>query len=74
LTSFGAAIAANLIRGAELSCGCFALDGTEGSLAEALARDLVLIGLSAWLLFMRVESPLSLDRFLSRRSTVRRSG
>ena len=74
LASFGAAIVVNLIRGAEFSCGCFALDGTEGSLAGALVRDLALVVPSVWLLLVRVDSALSLDRTLARPSAVRRVG
>jgi uncharacterized membrane protein YphA (DoxX/SURF4 family) len=43
LLCFGAALGVNLHRGANLSCGCFRLDGADGSLHEALGRDALLI-------------------------------
>jgi uncharacterized membrane protein YphA (DoxX/SURF4 family) len=63
LSSFGVAIAINIYRGANLDCGCFGLDGTRGSLNAALVQDLLLIGCSLVLLFVR-NMPLSLDRRL----------
>jgi uncharacterized membrane protein YphA (DoxX/SURF4 family) len=43
LLSFLVAIGVNLYRGADLSCGCFGLDGAGGSLSSALVKDLFLI-------------------------------
>lgn len=63
LVSFGIAITINIYRGANLDCGCFGLDGTRGSLNEALVQDLLLIGCSLVLLFVR-RMPFSLDRWL----------
>ena len=63
LSSFGIAIAVNVYRGADLDCGCFGLDGTRGSLEAALVQDLLLIGCSLILLFVR-KMPVSLDRLL----------
>lgn len=63
LSSFGIAIAVNIYRGANLDCGCFGLDGTRGSLEAALVQDLLLIGCSLILLFVR-KMPVSLDRLL----------
>ena len=63
LSSFCVAIALNIYRGANLDCGCFGLDGTRGSLNAALVQDLLLIGCSLVLLFVR-NMPLSLDRRL----------
>ncbi len=67
LASFGIAIAINLYRGADLDCGCFGLDGARGSLDAALAQDLVLIGCSLALLYVR-NMPVSLDRWLEGRA------
>ena len=43
LLSFLVAIGVNLYRGADLSCGCFGLDGAGGSLSSALVKDVFLI-------------------------------
>ena len=67
LASFGIAIAINLYRGADLDCVCFGLDGALGSLDAALAQDLVLIGCSLALLYVR-SMPVSLDRWLEGRA------
>jgi uncharacterized membrane protein YphA (DoxX/SURF4 family) len=71
LVSFGVAIVVNLVRGADISCGCFALDGTGGSLTGALVRDLALLAVSVPLVITRETLPLSVDRVLAQR---RRSG
>lgn len=68
LLSFAVALGVNLHRGADLSCGCFALDGTGGSLGEALLRDALLIAVA--LLLLTRSAPLSLDRLLDRRSQI----
>ena len=65
LTAFGVALGINLVRGADLSCGCFALDGTGGSLHGALVRDLLLLAGSGILLASHTV-PFSLDSLLSR--------
>ena len=67
LVSFGVAIVVNLVRGADISCGCFALDGTGGSLTGALVRDLALLAVAAPLLIARETLPLSVDRVLAQR-------
>jgi uncharacterized membrane protein YphA (DoxX/SURF4 family) len=67
LVSFGVAIVVNLIRGADISCGCFALDGTGGSLTGALARDLVLLAVAVLLAIAPGTLPLSVDRVLAQR-------
>ncbi len=66
LLSFGAAIGVNLYRGADFACGCFGLDGREGSLTEALVQDGFLMAVSL-LLIRTSDLPLSFDRVLSRR-------
>ncbi len=63
LSSFSVALVVNIFRGANLDCGCFGLDGTRGSLHGALVQDLLLIGCSLVVLFVR-NMPLSLDRCL----------
>ena len=63
LLSFSVALVVNIFRGANLDCGCFGLDGTRGSLHGALVQDLLLIGCSLVVLFVR-NMPLSLDRCL----------
>ncbi len=63
LSSFSVALVVNIFRGANLDCGCFGLDGTRGSLHGALGQDLLLIGCSLVVLFVR-NMPLSLDRCL----------
>jgi len=65
LLAFEAALGVNLYRGASFSCGCFALDGTGGSLHEAALRNVFLIAAALVLLSVR-KVPLSLDRLLGR--------
>ena len=65
LLAFGIALGINIHRGVDLSCGCFALDGTKGSLTEALFRDVVLIAFSLTLALVR-RVPLSLDALVVR--------
>jgi uncharacterized membrane protein YphA (DoxX/SURF4 family) len=65
LLSFGIALGINIHRGVDLSCGCFALDGTKGSLTEALVRDIVLIAFSVTLALVH-RLPFSLDALLAR--------
>jgi uncharacterized membrane protein YphA (DoxX/SURF4 family) len=65
LLCFGVALGVNLYRGADLSCGCFGLDGTDGSLHAALVRDILLICVAVFLLIRSV--PFSLERFMAQR-------
>ena len=69
LLSFAVALGINIHRGADLSCGCFGLDGTQGSLYHTLIRD-VLLMLAALLLILARATPLSVDRLLSQDSPV----
>jgi uncharacterized membrane protein YphA (DoxX/SURF4 family) len=52
LLVFIAALIYSLLRGLDISCGCFGLQ-TEGAAREglAIARDLVLIGMALWVLW-----------------------
>lgn len=63
--AFAVALGINLVRGADISCGCFGLDGAEGGLGEALVRDLLLLAGALVLVFFR-RVPFSLDRVLAR--------
>jgi uncharacterized membrane protein YphA (DoxX/SURF4 family) len=67
LASFEAAVGVNLYRGAAFSCGCFSLDGTGGTLQDALARNILLLCASLTLLLAR-DAPFSLDRRRERAS------
>ena len=65
LASFGVAIGINLLREADITCGCFGLDGTEGSLTGALIRDVLMI-FSATILYYTPSTFWSADRLLGR--------
>ena len=65
LASFGVAIGINLFREADITCGCFGLDGTEGSLTDALIRDVLMIVASV-ILYCTSSRMLSVDLFLRR--------
>lgn len=65
LLSFAVALSVNLYRGADLSCGCFGLNGAGGSLHTALIRDVLLIAGASLLVLVR-NLPFSLDNFLRR--------
>ncbi len=69
LSSFGIALVVNVYRGSDISCGCFALDGTGGSLEGALVRDVVLMAAGAVLAIVPGAPPLSVDSLLGRRRT-----
>ncbi len=69
LLSFAVALSVNLYRGADLSCGCFGLNGAGGSLHTALIRDVLLIAGASLLVLVR-NIPFSLDNFLHRRQAV----
>jgi uncharacterized membrane protein YphA (DoxX/SURF4 family) len=60
LILFAVALGVNLYRGADLSCGCFALNGAGGSLHTALIRDILLIA-GAFLLVRVRNIPFSLE-------------
>ena len=68
--SFAVALGINIHRGAELSCGCFALDGTGGSLHQALLRDVLPISIAILFVFVR-RVPFSLEDFIYRRQSTR---
>jgi uncharacterized membrane protein YphA (DoxX/SURF4 family) len=70
LFSFGVALGVNLYRGADLSCGCFSLDGTGGSLQEAMVRDVFLI-LGSISLFLARGIPFSIDHLWNRHKNMR---
>ncbi len=65
LSSFGIAIGVNLLREADITCGCFGLDGTEGSLTGALVRDTVMI-VATVILYFTSSRILSVDAFIGR--------
>ena len=70
LMSFTMALGINVYRGVDLSCGCFALDGTGASLNEAMARNLILIAVVFILTFVR-NVPVSIDSLLKQRQYFR---
>ena len=51
LGSFGIAVGINIARGADMTCGCFGLDGAGGTLEAAAAKDLALIAMSGLVLW-----------------------
>jgi uncharacterized membrane protein YphA (DoxX/SURF4 family) len=65
LASFGVAIGVNLFREADITCGCFGLDGAAGSLTDALIRDILMIVASV-ILYCKSSRILSVDLFLRR--------
>lgn len=65
LLSFAVALGVNLYRGADMSCGCFGLNGAGGSLHEAMLRDVLMIAVALLLLLVR-SVPVSLDRLMDR--------
>ena len=55
LAVFTAAIAINLVRGINISCGCFTLDADAGPIGwEEVARDLVFLALAGIVLWDRL--------------------
>ena len=66
LLSFGIALSVNLYRGVEVSCGCFSLDGSGGSLYIAIVRDVLLI-FGSLIAFHTSAPPFSLDEHIHRR-------
>ena len=58
--AFAIALGINVVRGSDMTCGCFGLDGTAASLPEALARSIVLLACSA-LLVVYPQTLLSAD-------------
>ena len=60
LVSFSIALALNILRGAEMSCDCFGLDGTQATLGQALLTDLLMMG-CAVILVLAARVPLSVD-------------
>lgn len=68
--SFGVALGINIARGADLSCGCFALDGTGGTLHSALVRGLFLMA-GAFTLVLVGRIQFSLDGLLTWRHVHR---
>lgn len=69
LLAFETALAINLGRGADFSCGCFALDGTGASLHEAFLRNVLLVASTLVLLLAR-RAPFSLDALLEKRPSL----
>ncbi len=69
LLAFETALAVNLGRGADFSCGCFGLDGTGASLREALLRNVLLVA-AALLLLLARRTLLSLDEVLEKRPSL----
>ena len=65
LVSFSLALGVNILRGADMSCGCFGVGGGGVSLPIALFVDLCLLVFSGLLIFAR-QAPFSLDRFWGR--------
>ena len=53
LGSFGVAIGINILRGAEIDCGCFGAEGGRDSLHMALLQDLLLLAAALALLIYR---------------------
>lgn len=69
LLSFGVALGVNLHRGADLSCGCFGLNGAAGSLYEALVRDVALIACALLFVLLR-NTPFSIEQVISLRQPI----
>lgn len=65
LLCFGVALGVNFYRGADMSCGCFALNGAGGSLQAALVRDVLMI-VCALILVLARSVPCSLEQFTFR--------
>ena len=63
LTAFGIALSINVYRGADISCGCFGVAASRGSLKAALAQDSLLLAGALILLFSH-RIPFSLDERL----------
>ena len=65
LGSFGIALGMNIYRGTDISCGCFGLENGGNSLHLALAQDLLLLGGSFLLLWVRNAGPFAVDRYMA---------
>jgi uncharacterized membrane protein YphA (DoxX/SURF4 family) len=63
LSTFGLALIINLYRDVDISCGCFGVDPSRGSLNTALAQDSLLLALALMVLLSR-HTPFSLDEYL----------
>ena len=59
---FSAAVSINILRGADINCGCFGFNDTN--LYVVLLQDLVFL-LCCYFLFFLKSTPYSLDHFLS---------
>ena len=66
--TFAAAVSINILRGADITCGCFGFNDTN--LYVVLFQDLVFL-FCCYFLFLLKSTPYSLDHFLS---TSRRVG
>lgn len=58
---FAAAVSINILRGADINCGCFGFNDTN--LYVVLLQDLVFLLCSCYLFFLK-STPYSLDNFL----------
>lgn len=63
--AFAIALGINVYRGADMSCGCFGIDGAAATLEEALVRDVLLL-VGAAVLVLRPFTRLSLDARIGR--------
>jgi len=61
--AFAIALGINVARGADMSCGCFGLDGMAATLPEALVRSLLLLS-AALALVWRPDTACSVDAVL----------
>ena len=66
LIAFMVGLGVNILRGADMSCGCFGPYFADVSLEGALLRNVVFLGCAAVLFAVR-DAPFSLDRVMDRR-------
>lgn len=69
LLAFSLAVALNLARGRDLDCGCFAVGAPRHIGWPLIARNLVLIGMTAAVAAASSPAALSLDEFSSTRGS-----
>ena len=60
LVIFTAAISIDLVRGIDISCGCFTLDANAGTIGGwEVVRDLALATIAGFVLWNRLKTPLT---------------
>jgi uncharacterized membrane protein YphA (DoxX/SURF4 family) len=64
---FTAALTINLIRGVDMSCGCFSVstEGRQGTYAWYLVRDLAILAAGVWVLIYEIRKEMMDDRSFS---------